>query len=717
MSKGRLFLGFLLLASLLAAAPARKKSTAKKTAPASPPPQTAHAKPRRPTDPHLASLAAGIQAYQENRTPEAARHLDPLRGKLLKVDDYVSFHLGGARLALQDYRAARDLLERVITYQPESPFLGQAILLQAKTLTESGKPEESLRLLSERAGDTPQPSGELAFGNALLASSRPAEAAAHFQRVYYEFPASDQAAKASDALAALRRDLGAAYPQPVAALEMNRAASLLEARQYGRARSEFLDLADRLKGSDHDLALVRAAAADYLQNRIDAARQALESLSPADPEVEAERLHYLHLCAVRRDADRQAGEWLGRLARKHSRSPWRLKALLAFTNRYFVQNEPERYEPLYRACAESFPDSVEAPLCHWRMIWVAHRKRDRKAPELFREHVTRYPGSSKASAALYFLGRFEEKAKRPGAARLYYEFIGDRFPNYYYAYLARERMRQPALSRATPDPDAQVFLTQLPITKRQPLDFEAQSSTRLRIERSRLLTEAGLPDLAMTELRFGAKRDGQPAIIAVELARLAESPARAMRHVKSLVSDYFALEVDQAPDRLWKFLFPLPYREELWQNAEKNALDPYLVAGLIRQESEFDPHARSRSNALGLTQVLPSTGRGMARRAGLKGFSSSMLYQPSISLRLGTLILRSMLDSCGGKVEQTLASYNAGPSRAATWTTWGDFEEPAEFVETIPFNETRDYVQAVLRNAGMYRKLYGAPGGQTVAQK
>jgi soluble lytic murein transglycosylase len=65
-----------------------------------------------------------------------------------------------------------------------------------------------------------------------------------------------------------------------------------------------------------------------------------------------------------------------------------------------------------------------------------------------------------------------------------------------------------------------------------------------------------------------------------------------------------------------------------------------------------------------------------------------------------------MLDRQGGSVEETLAAYNAGPNRAAQWRTWANFREPAEFVESIPFTETRDYVQAVLRNAEMYRKLY-----------
>src|SRR6185295_854108 len=88
--------------------------------------------------------------------------------------------------------------------------------------------------------------------------------------------------------------------------------------------------------------------------------------------------------------------------------------------------------------------------------------------------------------------------------------------------------------------------------------------------------------------------------------------------------------------------------------------------------------------------------------------STNMLFQPTTNLRLGTTYLRSLLDQWGGKWEQTLASYNAGKSRVQAWITWGDFREPAEFVETIPFTQTRDYVQAVLRNAAAYRRIYGA---------
>jgi soluble lytic murein transglycosylase len=97
----------------------------------------------------------------------------------------------------------------------------------------------------------------------------------------------------------------------------------------------------------------------------------------------------------------------------------------------------------------------------------------------------------------------------------------------------------------------------------------------------------------------------------------------------------------------------------------------------------------------------------MAKKNGVRRFRTSMLFQPSTNLQLGSRYLRSMLDEWGGKWEQTLASYNAGKTRVDDWVNWAVFQEPAEFVETIPFTETREYVQAVLRNAAIYRRLYG----------
>jgi soluble lytic murein transglycosylase len=176
--------------------------------------------------------------------------------------------------------------------------------------------------------------------------------------------------------------------------------------------------------------------------------------------------------------------------------------------------------------------------------------------------------------------------------------------------------------------------------------------------------------------------------------------------MKVLTPEYLTLDYDRAPSEVWGYLFPLPLREDLEKAAKESNLDPFLVAGLIRQESEFNPAVISRAHAFGLMQLLPSTGGMLARKEGLVPFSSNMLFDPRVSLKLGTSYLREQLDRWNGSLEQTLAAYNAGPGRVQQWTANMHFREPAEFVESIPFTETREYVQSVLRNAAVYRQLY-----------
>ena len=226
-----------------------------------------------------------------------------------------------------------------------------------------------------------------------------------------------------------------------------------------------------------------------------------------------------------------------------------------------------------------------------------------------------------------------------------------------------------------------------------------------------MLASAGLSDWAENELRFGAKTGAQSQILAMELAQIASRRGavdQAVRYIKSLVPEYLFVPLDAAPTSFWRLAFPMPYRAEIERYSKERSVDPYLVAALIRQESEFNPKAVSRANARGLTQVMPSTGRQLSRKVGIRRFSTPMLFQPAVNLKLGAYLLRSLFDQLGGKWEPTLAAYNGGKTRATNWLTWSDYREPAEFVETIPFTETRNYVQFVLRNADLYRRLYGS---------
>jgi soluble lytic murein transglycosylase len=161
------------------------------------------------------------------------------------------------------------------------------------------------------------------------------------------------------------------------------------------------------------------------------------------------------------------------------------------------------------------------------------------------------------------------------------------------------------------------------------------------------------------------------------------------------------------PPNVWKTLFPLPYEASLRREAARNEFDPMLAAGLIRQESTFQADIVSHANAVGLMQVLPKTGKLLAKQLKVR-YAKAKLFDPEYNLELGMLYIAGLL-KLTGEPEYALAAFNAGEDRIAAWRAERNYEEIPELVESIPFTETRDYVQIVMRNADVYRQVYG-PG-------
>jgi soluble lytic murein transglycosylase len=296
-------------------------------------------------------------------------------------------------------------------------------------------------------------------------------------------------------------------------------------------------------------------------------------------------------------------------------------------------------------------------------------------------------------------------------ARAFYEKLSDRYRNFYYAELARQRMK-----RLPAAPEAAVTEYALldrvpPLSSSGRITDSEPPQDDLHVQKAELLGNGGLVDFAVRELQAAATADGGSWALA-ETAQLYTETGhydRAIEYMKHSAPNYFALDIPDLPRKYWEALFPKPFWSDLKKHSDANGLDPYLVASLIRQESEFNPNAVSRANAVGLMQLLPKTGKLVAKEVQLKRYNASQLYTPAVNLQLGTRYFRGMVDKFGGSFEYALAAYNAGSDRVDEWLAQGKYRDPQEFVESIPFTETREYVQAILRNASVYKQLYGTP--------
>lgn len=662
----------------------------------------------------LALLAVAHSDIEAKREAEAVAELKGLETRLPKIADYIAYLTAQALYqSRQDAAAAQAASRALAAATVKSPISNDAAMLAARALLRLEKPKDALEILKRSYADLSQPAGDELLAEAFEASGDAASAANYYQRVYFQFPTSKEAADAAQGMARAHTRLGEAYPPALPSAAFARAQKLLDANSGRLARQEFEALVPRLGGADRELALTRIGAAMIQSGDWAAALKYLKGLKLSAGEADAERCSNIIVAARRAESATEITAALAELANRYPTSKWRLEGLSNAGFFYFLKGQIDQYAPLYERCAEDFPNEPQSALCHWRYSFARYLKNPKDAEELLRDHVRRYPGDENTAAALYFLARILEGRNDWSNARTLYEEVSHAYPNFYYAVLARRRLQEPRiLAVSLPAANqAREFLNSIKFpTRRRVEDFTPTPATRTRLERSGLLFSAGLDVLAEGELRFGGRSDAQGHLIAMELAASAirrGMPDQAIRWVKAMAPAYLMYPIDGAPRDFWRYAYPLPYRELLDKFSKERGLDPFLTAGLIRQESEFSAKVISRSHAYGLMQILPSTGRELGIRSGLGRISTPQLFIPSINIQLGTFYVKHLLDSFSNEWERTLASYNAGAGRVKQWLTGAPaFREPAEWVETIPFTETRGYVQTVIRNADFYRRLY-----------
>lgn len=314
-----------------------------------------------------------------------------------------------------------------------------------------------------------------------------------------------------------------------------------------------------------------------------------------------------------------------------------------------------------------------------------------RAAGAFDELAQRFPTSSERTAATYWAGKAWERAGNVARARERWGTVLERDPYSYYAGLAARR-----LSRPVPAPRAAA----LPSPQR----FEEA------LRRARMLEELGMDveerheyeaierEATSTEDMLAA---GRAFVEQGEMPRAIRLGWRAVASGRSRSADASG----PADQRGYQLVYPLMLDAELVARSRANNLDPALVAGLIRQESSWFPRAVSRAGARGLMQIMPAVGEAIARSRGYPMWDPALLFDPGVSLELGTAHLRSDL-ATHSTLARALAAYNAGGSRVRRWIRRPGANDTELFVERIPFTETRDYVRIVQRNAEMYRALY-----------
>ena len=658
----------------------------------------------------LALFVVGYREYQDKNFRAATQALRNAAGRPFILADYAGYFFAQSAASGGRKEEAVEVLKGYAGKYPYSPYRVRAVADRANWLIDLGKVREAVEQLQAEPQLKGEPAWLLVLAKARLAERRSLEAVQIFHRVYYSHPASRQAAEAKAQLGRLRMRWGRGFPQASAELQSQGANILFQERRYLAASEGYRRLLKAFpRHPSRDLWKLRRILASRRRKSRAGQVAALSSLSTENPEVDAERWQRLVAAYQRMNQVSEMHKGLEILARNHSGRSAFEAALMDVGNYYLLQADRRRAADYYRQLVTRFPQGSHAPRAHWRLAWSMHLHGERvEAQRLFTEHIRNYPKSDQFTPALYWLGRYEQEKKNFGTARAYLQKLAKNFPFGYYGIKARARLIE-GWGRVDFGPDHYPLPFVLPgLGERKASEGPRFGGEALKsLARAELLLRLSLEELMGVELIHAQEMWPDSREINFALAKRNYRRGRyggGIHYAIQAYPGYRYNEIDQLPHGVWSILFPRPFLKQIVASSIRHRVDSALVLALIRQESGFHPRARSVSNAHGLMQLIPGTGRRMARQS-RKRFRTSLLYHPDYNLDLGCRYLKFLLDRFDNQVELALAAYNSGEHRVDKWLRQREYREPAEFVTSIPFSQTRNYVRIVMSNFEIYQRL------------
>jgi soluble lytic murein transglycosylase len=649
-----------------------------------------------------AALALGHYELGKAHAPQAVTWFEAALKHPGVLEEYAVFwHAQALRQAGHNDLALTEL-ENFRTKFAESVMADVALQSYAEAAIATGNPARAVTALNSYAKISQKASLLLLRAQAHEKAGEPQPAAADYLLIYYGSPLADEARIASSRIAALSRQLGESFPATTVAEQTSRAESLYDARRWREGAAEFdalIPQAGSPAESQHaQLRVIECRAADG------ASASALANASFSDPDAEAERIYALSQEYRSEKREPEMLSAINSVVAKFPQNHWSEEALFAAGNYYLVLLDRDRAAGYYRQIAQNFGGEKNAPIAEWRAIWTDYLNRKQEAPAELEAYIQKYPTSPNLPDALYFLGRAAERANDSGRARSFFIKASQRFPQTYFGMHSAERLKaignepiEPvAVLSAIPDPPPLVALAD-----------PVPTNLTDRWQRALALRTVAFDSSAELELRAAFSVSPSPRVIleAADAAIDAQHFAAGISLARLAFPQPEARQPSEMPDPVVRALYPVPYLPLVDRASTRNKVDPMLVEGIMRQESAFIPEAVSTAGAVGLMQVLPKTAPHLARRLKLR-YSRARLFDPEFNLNVGTLYVNDLLTQFGSP-EAALAAYNAGEDRVEAWQAERQYSELPEFVESIPFSQTRDYVQIVMRNAAMYR-LVGA---------
>lgn len=654
-----------------------------------------------------ASFLLGLMALKEG-DQSAIGLLEDSTG-IESIEDYIVFFQAEALMKSGQYRTAAGAYDFIISSYPASMLRERAAFSKALALEAAGEGEEASIAFRDFIRRWPKskqiPEANLRLARSLINQGFAIEAVPHLKEVSTGYPTSAFAVESDFLLSNIdfsEENSGAFSPGE----RFRRAENLFVSANYSKALTLYATLLG--ESAFRDRALFRTAVAwSRLKKYKESEKTLREYLGQKGPQKEAEALYWLALVSSRQGREEGVLEAEKVLSAKYRKSNERARVLMLLAG-FKSGKDPEGALLAYRAVLDEFSASAVSDDAFWKIAWDAYISgRFEDAYDDFSMYLDARPNGKLAGQFLYWQARSAEKLGRVEEAKVIFDRVCSKSPQSFYCLMAEVRSQGPdtAIEVLNVNLSGQGQVLQTGASGEVKADTRLDEKSFKKDPRYDAATELlllGLYEQASMEVDSLARKHASHKPSLVELAGLlyeARDYYRAFRIYRTYLSASNKLEH-------LALGYPSGLVETVKEKAAVKSADPFLVAAVMREESHFNPEAVSPVGAMGLMQIMPSTGRQIAGELGEGGFKKTSLLEPGTSIRFGSWYLGQLLKRFDGDVVLTIAGYNAGPNAAARWA--GALpRETDEFIESIPYDETRGYVKRVLRSYAEFLRLGG----------
>jgi soluble lytic murein transglycosylase len=606
------------------------------------------------------------------RFQEGISVLDGLENELPLISDYVLYYQAIGQKGLRNSPGAKKLFNRIMSSYPSTGVRERALIGLGDIYLETGnydKAENVFRSLYNEERDREDKALFLnKLGSSLQSQGKYMEATNIYKSLWVEYPDSIFEDVAYNNAIYIGSKQG--IPFTVSESDyLKRAEILFDNSMWSSSLEDFNKVT---KTSD---VKTKMGIAMFHIGRFEEALSLLAGINSP------ESLYWRAKIRAKQGRDSDASELYRTIHVTYPSSSLAPEGLYNAARLYQINDNTDRAMNIYDELIRKYPNSEFAEDGAWYLGWMYYNqgKLDQALATFSAFTNSSVPFNSTSNK--YWKARILEKqGKKAEAFAIYDELAMSQTPSY-HAYLAQIKTgKRPSFGGLTPEAYAQ---------------SPNNDSKRLKVD---LLAELEMFDDASLEIDEIVKRSNTDK----DLIQGSLLYAR----VNDFYNSVKIAEGLSSPIAI-SLSYPRAYSEIVKAYARKYGVDEYIVYSIMREESRFQKDVRSPANAIGLMQLLPSTARLTAAEVRMSGFNIGMLNIPRVNIELGIYYFKKVLNMFNGDIHLALASYNAGPGRAEDWLIMFPNLPKDEFVEEIPFRETRNYIRRILRSYGAYESIYG----------